>query len=97
MLFRSSNDIFDTETEKDFRLDQLNKIYFNNGFHLLHQEYPGLLAYILYYNPDAFPFLNIGNKYLVRFFNFIDLIITKTGIGKKLSFATLSVMTKYNK
>jgi hypothetical protein len=63
----------------------------------LHSElicYPGLLSYIMYYNPDAFPALNIGGKSLVSLLYAFDKLFYKNPVGRALSFATLSVWSK---
>ncbi len=88
------NSLFDYETEEDFNLNELNNLYKNNNFDIVYQKYPGLFSYILYYNPDAFPFLNLGNKSLVKFFYTVDKILSKVYIDKKFSFTTLSVLQK---
>jgi SAM-dependent methyltransferase len=87
-----SNFLFDSETERGFTLDELNGLYRDAGFQLADQIYPGLLAYILFYNPDAFPFLNIGGPLLVKSLFSLDRLVYKTRIGRLLSFATLSIM-----
>lgn len=88
------NTLFDKETEKAFKLKELNDLFLNNGYTLIDQIYPGLLSYILFYNPDAFPFLNIGGKGLVKFIFKIDSLFFRNYIGKKMSFATLSMFSK---
>ncbi|GAA4274244.1 methyltransferase domain-containing protein [Aquimarina gracilis] len=89
----NKNTLFDQETEKAFRLKELNNLFLNNGYKLADQMYPGLLSYILFYNPDAFPFLNIGGKGLVKLAFKIDSFFFRNYIGRKLSFATLSMFT----
>ena len=85
------NELFDQQTEKAFVLKDLNNLFFKNGYSLKDQIYPGLLSYILFYNPDAFPWLNFGGKKLVNFFFQLDTLFFRNYIGKKLSFATLSI------
>lgn len=88
------NDLFDSATEQAFVLNDLNNLFIKTGFKIVDQIYPGLLSYILYYNPDAFPILNIGNEKMVKLlFNF-DKIFFKNIIGKKFSFATLTLLQK---
>lgn len=88
------NPIFDEETEKRFSLKALNELYTKSGFKILKQIYPGLLAYLLWFNPDVFPFLNKGSEKLVkRVFSF-DRLWMYTIVGKKLSVATFSVLEK---
>ena len=55
------------------------------------EVYPGLLAYILYYNPDAFPALNIGGKFLVKGLFALDRLFWSGWIGRKLTFATMTI------
>lgn len=89
-----NNSLFDAETESAFRLKELNEMFLKNNFKLIDQVYPGLLCYILYYNPDAFPYLNVGNPSIVGFlFNAEKRLYAHT-IGRKLSFATLSLWKK---
>lgn len=88
------NPLFDEQTERAFDLVELNKAYQNSEFHTLKQFYPGLLSYILFYNPDAFPILNVGKPSLVdKIFNLEKLFFSNT-IGKTFSFATLSILKK---
>ncbi len=89
----NKNTLFDEETEQAFTLKELNNLFLNNGYTLVDQIYPGLLSYILFYNPDAFPFLNIGGKGLVKLVFKIDSLFFRNYFGKKLSFATLSMYT----
>ncbi|GFH91742.1 hypothetical protein IMSAGC002_03001 [Lachnospiraceae bacterium] len=63
----------------------------------MQQYHVGLLAYILYYNPDAFSILNIGNKKLVALLQKVDKIFYQNIIGQKLSFATFSILEKTKK
>jgi SAM-dependent methyltransferase len=86
------NSLFDSATERGFELDELNGLYRQAGFHVADQLYPGLLAYVLFYNPDAFPFLNIGGRLLVKSLFGMDRLFYKTRIGRFLSFATLSIL-----
>ncbi|MFC5046826.1 methyltransferase domain-containing protein [Aquimarina hainanensis] len=89
------NELFDQETEKAFILKDLNQMFLKNGYTLKDQIYPGLLSYILFYNPDAFPFLNIGGKGLVKLLFRIDSLFFRNYIGRKLSFATLSLYSTH--
>jgi SAM-dependent methyltransferase len=87
-----SNSLFDAGTERGFALKELNGIYHEAGFQIADQIYPGLLAYVLFYNPDAFPFLNIGGSFLVRSLFAVDRILFRTRTARILSFATLSIL-----
>ena len=89
----NKNTLFDEETEKAFVLDELNDLFLSNGYELVDQIYPGLLSYVLFYNPDAFPFLNFGGKTLVKLAFKLDSLFFRNYVGKKLSFATLSMFT----
>jgi len=89
-----TNDLFDAETERGFALEELNRLYEDAGLLLKDQIYPGLLAYVLYYNPDAFPSLNIGNPWLVSKLFALERVFYSWFIGRKLSFATLSLLQR---
>jgi SAM-dependent methyltransferase len=88
------NDLFDAETEEAFELDRLNSIFTQNNLELVRQYYPGLLAYVLYYNPDAFPRLNLGGLGAVRAIFNLEKCLYTNFIGRKFSFATLSLWQK---
>ena len=60
------NDIFNYETEKGFKMNQLNKLYNSNGLNIANQDYFGYRCCVLYYNPDAFPYLNKFGKDLLK-------------------------------
>lgn len=89
-----NNEIFDEETERGFALSELNDLFAQAGFELADQMYPGLLSYILFYNPDAFPLLNRGGPGLVRAAFALDAPFFRSWPGRKLSFATLSLWQK---
>ena len=89
-----SNSLFDEQTEDAFKLDILNKYFIDNGFQMVDQIYPGLLSYILYYNPDAFPYLNIGGVKMVDAIFNIEKWAYSTRFAKLLSFATLTLWKK---
>jgi SAM-dependent methyltransferase len=89
-----SNDIFDEGTEQGFDFPDLERYFRDAGFTKVDEVYPGLLAYILYYNPDAFPFLNIGGTFAVRLLFTLDRLFWGNMIGRRLSFATLSLWKK---
>jgi SAM-dependent methyltransferase len=88
------NAFFDNDTERAFELDQINDTFERHNYNLIDQIYPGLLSYVLYYNPDAFPLFNIGGKWLVRLIFNIDRLFFRNFIGRKLSFATMSLYQK---
>jgi len=88
------NSLFDSETEQAFDLLDLNAHFIKNGFRLVRQIYPGLLAYVLYYNPDAFPWLNVGGRMTVTSIFNIEKAFYASVLGRRLSFATLSLWQK---
>lgn len=88
------NSLFEENTERGFRLEEYNQKLLKAGFGIKKQFFPGLLGYVLYYNPDAFPFLNIGTSRIAKIFSKIDWFLGKTFIGRKFSFATWSISYK---
>lgn len=93
----SKNNIFDSETEKAYDLDTLNKHFELNNFEIVKQIYPGLLGYILYYNPDAFPILNKGSIKLVNIIFTLEKFCYSNFVGEYFSFATMSLLRKKHK
>lgn len=90
----NSNDIFDAETEQGFELNSIDEQFISVGFKKIDQVFPGLLSYILFYNPDAFPMLNVGGKWLVRLLFMLDKVIWRAWLAKKISFATITLWQK---
>ncbi len=90
----NKNGMFDAETESAFRLKTLNEIYRSSNFEIVDQLFTGLLSYVLYYNPEAFPCLNIGNEKTVKLLFNIDKLFFRNIIGEKFSFATLTLLKK---
>lgn len=88
------NELFDEETERDFSVSELKMFFEAANMAPLRVRHPGLLSYVLFYNPDAFPLLNIGGKWLVKLSFFIDRLFYRNFIGACFSFATLSVWQK---
>ena len=86
-----SNDLFDDDTEQGFEYCDLDHYFKSAGYEKVDEVYPGLLAYVLYYNPDAFPALNVGGKFVVKSLFAIDRIFWGNWLGRKLSFATMSL------
>jgi SAM-dependent methyltransferase len=86
------NSLFDADTERGFTLRELNGLYHDADFRIADQLYPGLLAYVLYYNPDAFPILNVGGSLLVKSLFGLDRAFFRTRTGRLMSFATLSIL-----
>jgi SAM-dependent methyltransferase len=88
------NSLFDADTERAYELDELNACYRRAGFRIEDQIYPGLLSYVLYYNPDAFPILSLGGERCVRGAFALDRLFLRTLPGKYVSFATLSLLAR---
>ena len=88
------NSLFDEKPNRHFPVSDLVRLFTNAGLESELICYPGLLSYILYYNPDAFPALNIGGKSLVGSLYSFDKLFYKNVVGRTLSFATLSVWSK---
>lgn len=88
------NSLFDAQTERAFELDELNEHFRQTGFEIVDQIYPGLLAYTLYYNPDAFPALNVGSPEWVKALFGMERNTYRSWLARKFSFATLSLMRK---
>ena len=89
-----NNPLFDDDTEQGFEYRDLQSHFRNAGFIKIDEVYPGLLSYILYYNPDAFPALNIGGLHLVSSIFSFDKLFWANSIGRKMSFATISLWKK---
>lgn len=89
-----NNSVFDEKTERRFSLNELNGLYRRSKLEIVRQIYPGLLAYLFWGNPDAFPILNKGKLSTVkRVFN-LDRHLMYTKIGKKCSVATFTILKK---
>ena len=89
-----NNGLFDETTERGFSTNELNSMMSDVGLKPFFQFYPGLLAYILWYNPDAFPLLNIGSKSLTRNFIAFERKLWSTLLARYFSFATFSCYKK---
>jgi SAM-dependent methyltransferase len=87
----ASNDLFDEDSEQGFEYRDLQEHFAHAGYRRIDEVYPGLLAYVLYYNPDAFPALNVGGQGLVRSAFALDRMFWDNAVGRKLSFATISL------
>ncbi|MGU3231341.1 class I SAM-dependent methyltransferase [Vibrio cholerae] len=88
------NKIFDDCTERDFSVSELESFFENAGLDNQMKIYPGLLAYILYYNPYAFPSLNKGSVKFVEFIFNCEKFLYTSAMGRFFSFSTLSVWRK---
>jgi SAM-dependent methyltransferase len=88
------NEIFDEATERAFAVDELKGFFAAAGLEEVKTFFPGLIAYTLYYNPYAFPLLNIGSRKTVDFFFALDRLAMNSWIGRVLSFATVTIWRK---
>ncbi len=88
------NALFDEETERAFTTNELNTLMQTYNLDLVKQTFPGLLAYVLWYNPDAFPFLNKGSNSLVKFVLACEKRFYASSLAKFFSFSTLSCYKK---
>ncbi len=84
-----ANDLFDEQTERAFELAELFALFESAGLQLVDRMHPGLLSYVMYYNPDAFPALNIGGPGAVEALFRLDRPFLRGRLGAWLSFATL--------
>lgn len=88
------NSLFDEQTEQGFDHDAYISMFQSAGLKSVDLFYPGLLSYVLYYNPDAFPWLNVGGPNTVhRIFN-AERRLFRTWLGRVMGFATLSLWEK---
>ncbi|GAB5506737.1 MAG: hypothetical protein Rhirs2KO_19000 [Rhizobiaceae bacterium] len=87
----SRNEMFDDVTERSFAVGELFDMFTSAGLKPVKKLYPGLLSYILFYNPEAFPGLNLGGEYMVKAAFGIDRLFMSNFVGRTFSFATLSV------
>ncbi len=85
------NSLFDEQTERAFGVRELFGFFEDTGLHRRIVMHPGLLAYVLYYNPDAFPMLNHGGPAGVHLAWALDRPLIGTRLGRLLSFCTLSM------
>jgi SAM-dependent methyltransferase len=87
----SRNPYFDEQTERAFVVKELFGFFEVAGLEKVHVTWPGLRSYVLYYNPDAFPSLNLGSQRMVRSLFALEKPFLQTRIARALSFATLSL------
>lgn len=85
------NALFDEQTEQAFVIGDYVKMFQAAGLEQAYVIYPGLLSYVLYYNPDAFPALNVGSTRIVRALFALEKPFLRTRLARALSFATLSL------
>lgn len=88
------NHIFDAESEQGYDLRDLNRYYAQAGFEIVEQLHVGLLAYILYYNPDAFPMLNVGSPRIVELLVALEKPFYRTWLARKISFGTFTLLRR---
>jgi SAM-dependent methyltransferase len=88
------NKIFDEATERDFSIGELEGYFTNAGLKNHKALYPGLLSYILYYNPYAFPALNMGPPQIVKLIFTLEKWLFRLGFTKYFSFVTLGIWKK---
>jgi SAM-dependent methyltransferase len=86
-----NNSLFDNDTEQGFERIDLLSHFEKAGYEKVDEVSPGLAAYVLYYNPDAFPALNIGGPALVKALFCLDRLFWTNWIGRKMSFATITL------
>ena len=89
-----SNSLFDSQTERAFAVEELLGFFSDAGLNLTKIRFPGLISYVLYYNPDAFPALNFLGGRMVKATFAVDRLFYTNSIGRFLSFATLSIWRK---
>jgi len=85
------NELFDSDTEQGFDFEELDAMFVDEGYRKVDQVFAGLSAYVLYYNPDAFPGLNLGGALGVRMTFSLDRLFWRTLIGRKFAFATITL------
>ncbi len=88
------NALFDDTTEQGFDLPVLRDLFLSQGMRQVDMLHAGLAAYVLYYNPDAFPGLNLGGARSVRALFGLDKLFFRNRVGAKFSFATISLWQK---
>lgn len=88
------NRLFDEETERGFMLRDYMALFEAADLRLVDRIFPGLLSYVLYYNPDAFPWLNVGGVKSVKFAFALDRPFLRTRLAGVFSFATLALWQK---
>jgi hypothetical protein len=85
------NSLFDAESEQAFDLGALHTVFRAAGFEVVDEVSAGLLSYVLHYNPDAFPRLNVGGERTVRAAFALDALLWRTWVARQVSFATISL------
>ena len=93
-LIYLKNSFFDEDNEQAFTTSELNNLAKDNNLFPVIQLYPGLLAYVLWYNPDAFPMLDKGSPKLAEKYCKIESKLWTGHFARYLSFATLTCYKK---
>lgn len=88
------NSLFDEQTERSFAVSDLFAMFERAGFQRTQAMFPGLLAYVMFYNPDAFPLLNVGGRAGVKLAWMLDRPWLRGFVGRTLSFASLTLWQK---
>ena len=88
------NSLFDDDTEHGFTTSELNSLMGKYNLTPSFQFYPGLLAYILWYNPDAFPLLNFGTTKATQKLIGLEKKLWTSSFARSFSFATFSCYQK---
>lgn len=87
----TKNGLFDEHSEEDFTTRELEMMATQAGLFPVAQTFPGLLSYVLWYNPDAFPWLNHGPLWIAKKLINFESLVWQTGFARYFSFADLSV------
>lgn len=87
----TKNGLFDERSEEGFTTRELEMMAVQAGLSPAAQTFPGLLSYILWYNPDAFPWLNHGPLWIAKKLINLESVVWQTGFARYFSFADLSV------
>ena len=88
------NDIFDESTERGFAVNEWRNFFKCRELTEVNIFYPGLLAYVLFYNPYAFPSLNKGGASTVRLLFELERPFYKSFLARYFSFASLGIWQK---
>lgn len=88
------NASFENKTERRFSLNELNFMYEVVGFKTKKQLYPGLLSYLLWYNPQIFRRFNIGSKKFIKKIFTRECGLYTQSFARKWSVSTFSVLQK---
>jgi SAM-dependent methyltransferase len=88
------NSLFDSETERAFNYIDFLSMVTDSGFSIIDRLHAGLSAYVFFYNPDAFPGLNLKSRRSAKLLFAFDRLFMRNPLGRKLSFATLLLACK---